>query len=110
MKTTSILCLAALLAACNPERGKPRGEQLETTADKLEAKAGEVLETVEQTAATKEEQAHELREEKGDETVADALEKEAEVTREVGKVLAEKLEKQAEKVRDRKESLPEAQP
>jgi hypothetical protein len=110
MKIIPILSAAALLTACNPERGKPRSEQLETTAEKLEAKAGEVLENVEQTAATKEEQAHEIREEKGDETVAEALEKEAAVTREAGKLRAEQLEDQAEKVRDRKDSLPEAQP
>ena len=65
---------------------------------------------VEKTAATKEQQASEIREENGDETVAEVLEKDAETTREVGKLRAGQLEKQAEQVRDKKEDLPEARP
>lgn len=110
MKTTCILCLATLIAACNPERGKPRGEQLEATAEKLEATAGKVLDSVEQSAQKKERQASEIREFNGDEKTAKALEKDAEVTREVGKLRAVQLEKQAGKVRDQKEDLPEARP
>jgi ABC-type multidrug transport system fused ATPase/permease subunit len=94
---------AAFLSSCNPERGKPRKEQLENTAEKLEAKAEEVLDNVEQTAAFKEEQASEIREEKGNETVAKALEKAADTTRKIGKLRAEQLERQAEKVRDQKD-------
>lgn len=110
MKITYILCLAALITACNPERGKPRGEQLEATAEKLEAKAGEVLDNVEKTANEKEQHASDIREANGDEKAAEVLEKDAEVTREVGKLRAGQLEKQAEKVRDKKEDLLEARP
>jgi hypothetical protein len=94
---------AAFLISCNPERGKPRKVQLENTAEKLEAKAGEVLANVEETAATKEGQANEIREKDGDEEAAEALEKDAEVTREVGKLRANQLGKQAEKARGQKE-------
>lgn len=110
MKIIFLLCAAILAVSCNPERGRPRGEQLEKTAEKLEAKAGEVLEDVEKSAAMKEERALGIREEKGDEALAEALEKEAEVTREAGKLRAEQLEGQAEKVRDRKADEPEARP
>lgn len=113
MKASLILCLtatSAILASCNPERGQPRGEQLEKTAEKLEAKAGEILENVERSAIVKEEQASGIREEHGDEKVAEALEKDADVTREVGKTRADQLEEQAEKVREQKEDLEEQQP
>jgi len=106
MKSPIILCAVAsavFFTSCNPERGKPREVQLEKTAEKLEAKAEEVLDNVEQTAAVKEDQASVIREENGDEKVAETLEKDAEVAREVGKLRAGQLEEQAEKVRDQKE-------
>lgn len=113
MKISFLLCVAvsaAFFASCNPERGKPREEQLENTAVKLEAKAVEVLDNVEQSASVKEEQAAVIREENGDQKVAEVLEKDAETTREVGKIRASQLEEQAEKVRDKREDLLEARP
>lgn len=111
-ETMKIHPIAALILAsaitlisvsCDSRRGEPREVQLEKTATDLEAKAEKVLVDVKESAAVKAEQAKVLRETQGDEDGAKALEKDAEVTLEVGKLRAEQLEENAEKVREKKE-------
>jgi predicted small secreted protein len=99
-----LLLLACLLfAACDTHRGESRNIQLEQTAEDLEAKAVQIRTDVEETAEKKTEEAKVVRETKGDEETAKLLEKDASVTKEIGKMRAEQLEEQAEKVRDQKE-------
>lgn len=95
--------LSFLAFSCNSERGNPREEQLEKTAVNLEAKADKVLQETKENAAKKEDKAAKIREKNGDEKIAETLEKDAEVTLEIGKLRAEQLEKQAEEVRSQKE-------
>ena len=92
-----------LTPSCDSRRGEPRDEQLEQTAENLEAKAEKVRIDVKESAGEKIAEAEEIRKTTGDEDTAEFLEKDASVTREAGELRAEQLEKQAEKVRGQKE-------
>jgi len=103
---TNVAILPAFLffvSSCDSQRGKPRDVQLETAAENLEAKAEQVREEVKETAVIKKEQADEIRDMNGDEATAEAIDKDAEVTKEVGELRAEQLEEQADKIREQKE-------
>lgn len=95
---SSLIALVAV--SCDSQRGKSRELQLEKTAEELEAKAEKVLHEVEKSADEKIAEAKEIRKVNGDNETAKVLEKDASVTREVGKLRAEQLEKQAGKVRE----------
>ncbi len=97
-----ILCpiIVLFISSCNPGQGENRDEQLEQTAENLEAKASQVRQEIEKSVDVKIAEAKELRETKGDKKTAKLLEKDASVTREVGELRAGQLEKQAEKVRE----------
>jgi len=95
--------IALFAASCNSRRGESRDQQLEVTAETLEAKAEQVRHDVEQSADEKIAEAKKVLETTGDQDTAEVLEKDASVTREVGEMRAEQLEKQAEKVREQKE-------
>lgn len=95
------------VASCDPKHGESRSQQLEETAETLEAKAVAVREETEESAVLKKQEARQIRDKKGDPESAEVLEKDAEVTRKIGEKKAEQLEKQAEKVREQKVAEPE---
>ena len=99
-KHALFLIPAITLLACNPRRGESRDQQLEETAESLEAKAEQVRHDVDQSADKKIADAKKELETTGNKTTAGVLEKDASVTREVGEMRAEQLEKQAEMVRE----------
>jgi len=103
-----ITTIATILVSCDSRRGESREVQLEQTATDLEAKAEKVLEEVKESAAVKEQKAKILRETEGDEDAAVALEKDADVTLQVGKMRAAKLEENAKKVREEAEKEADA--
>ncbi|MFD2257823.1 hypothetical protein ACFSSA_14165 [Luteolibacter algae] len=105
---TSFLA-AIFLSACNENRGEPRQDQLEISAENLEAKAEKLKTDIEQTAEGKERLAKELLENDGDKDSAAILEKDADEVRKVGKIRAQQLEEQAEKIREQKEILPDSE-
>lgn len=95
--------IALLAASCNSRRGESRDQQLEVTAETLEAKAEQVRQDVEQSADEKIAEAQKVLQTTGDKETAKVLEKDASVTREAGEIRAEQLEEQAVKVREQKE-------
>lgn len=106
---TLFLLTALFVSSCNSKRGESRDEQLEQTAESLEAKAEKVRFDVEKSAEEKISEAKEILEKTGDKDAAKALENDASVTRKVGKMRAEQLEEQAEKVREQKLEPKEAE-
>ncbi len=98
------------LNSCDPKHGETRSQQLEETADTLEAKAEAVREETEQSANVKNQEAEQLRKQNGDSESAKVLEKDAEVTREIGEKKAVQLEEQAEKVREQKKRADDTLP
>lgn len=102
--TLALLSISVFFAAgCNSRRSESRDQQLEETAESLEAKADQVRRDVKQSADEKVAEAKKALETTGDKETAVVFEKDASVTREVGAMRAKQLEDQAEKVREQKE-------
>ncbi len=97
------------LNSCDPKHGESRSEQLEETAETLEAKAKDIRLQTEESAELKKLEAEQIRKKNGNSESVEVLEKDASVTREVGERKADQLEEQAKKVREKKEKQEEVE-